>query len=177
MIGFGTYSIFNRRNGRIKYKSKGMDQDNLDLGLFQDIKVTDRIHTRMSAGYQVLADDATIQHHVGMNILYREMPHFQVKAFRLHGKNLPIFQLVSGSRIWFIVGCYLSLEDTLTTDHIVVNIDHRPRRAALLVTRKFNAELVAPKENLRREEIAAEIATANLKEMSANFIPRCKYCA
>ena len=57
-IRFGTYNIRNRRNGGLESSLRGMYQANMDLRIFQDTKCTDRIYTRESAGYRVVATDA-----------------------------------------------------------------------------------------------------------------------
>ena len=47
---FGTYNIRNGRNRGLESALRGMSQDNMDLGIFQETKVTDGIYTRRSAG-------------------------------------------------------------------------------------------------------------------------------
>ena len=46
IIRFGTYNIQNRRNSGIESALREMAQTNLDLGVFQKTKVTDRLHMR-----------------------------------------------------------------------------------------------------------------------------------
>ena len=41
----GTYNIYNGRNGGLELVLRGMSQANMDLGIFQETKVTDRIYT------------------------------------------------------------------------------------------------------------------------------------
>ena len=52
----------------------------MDLGIFQETKVTDRIYTRGSAGYSVVATDAPIRHHGGVAVFHQLAPHFAVEA-------------------------------------------------------------------------------------------------
>ena len=80
MIRFGTYNIRNRRNRVIESALRGMAQANLDLGVFQDTKVKDRLHMRELVGYHVLAADTLSRHCGGVSIFYQDMPHFQAKA-------------------------------------------------------------------------------------------------
>ena len=72
-----------------------MAQSNLDLGFFQDTKVTYEIHTRKSAGYRVFTADAPTRNcgGGGVDVFYRDAPHFQVKALQLHGPNVMSFQV------------------------------------------------------------------------------------
>ena len=53
-----TYNIHNRHNNGLELALWGMSQDNMDLGIFQETKLTDGIYTRGSAGYSVVATDA-----------------------------------------------------------------------------------------------------------------------
>ena len=57
-IRFGTNNIRNVRNGGLESALRGMSQANMDLGIFQETKVTDGIYTRESAWYIVVATDA-----------------------------------------------------------------------------------------------------------------------
>ena len=45
-IRFGTYNIRNGRNRGLESALRGMSQANMDLGIFQETKVTDGIYTR-----------------------------------------------------------------------------------------------------------------------------------
>ena len=55
---FGTYNILNGQNGGLESALRGMYQANMELGIFQNTKVTDGIYTCRSAGYSVVATDA-----------------------------------------------------------------------------------------------------------------------
>ena len=59
-IRFGTYNIFNGHNGGLELALRGMYQTNMDLVIFQETKVTDRIYTRGLDGYIIVAMDASI---------------------------------------------------------------------------------------------------------------------
>ena len=67
-IRFSTYDIRNGRNGGLESALKGVSQANMDLGIFQETKVTDGIYTRGLAGYSVVATDAPTQHHGGVAV-------------------------------------------------------------------------------------------------------------
>ena len=47
-----------------------MLQANVDIGVFQGTKVTERIYTRDSSGYRVVLSEATIAHSGGVAVLY-----------------------------------------------------------------------------------------------------------
>ena len=75
-IIFGTYNIRNGRNGGLESELRGMSQDNMDLGIFQETKCKDGIFTRESDGYRVVATDALSQHRGGVALFYRPSPIF-----------------------------------------------------------------------------------------------------
>ena len=49
-IRFGTYNISNRRNIGLEAALRGVSQSNMDLGILQETKLTERIYTFGSAG-------------------------------------------------------------------------------------------------------------------------------
>ena len=69
-IRFATYNIRNGHNGGLESALRGMSQANMDLGIFQETKVTDCIYTCGSAGYSVIATDAPSRHCSGLAVFY-----------------------------------------------------------------------------------------------------------
>ena len=110
-----------------------MEQANLDLGLFKDTKVMDQIYTRSSVMYRAIVLEAPIKHHGGGGVVvfYRYMPHFQVETIQTHRTNVECFQLVSGGRRWFIVGCYIKPNYIATTENVAAAISQFPLKISL----------------------------------------------
>ena len=81
------------------------------------------------------------------------------------------FQLETGERRWYIVGCYLFPNDTLMIDSVIDTLKELPRGAELLVTGDFNVKLLEPEGERRGEDIAATLATEGLEDISAHFLP------
>ena len=50
LIRFSTYNICNGRNGEFYSELREMSQVNMDLGIFQETKVLDRIYTHRLSG-------------------------------------------------------------------------------------------------------------------------------
>ena len=100
-----TYNIRNGRNGGLESALQGMSQANMDLGIFQETKFTERIYTRDSARYLVVATDAPSQHRGGVALFYQPSPLFVVEAVRKFGPNVLSFQPATGARRWYIIGC------------------------------------------------------------------------
>ena len=126
-IRFGTYNICNGRNGGLDLALRGVSQANMDLGIFQETKVTDRIYTRGSDGYSVVVADAPSRHHGIVALFHRPVPYFAVEAVQQFQPNVVDFQLAMGERRWYIVGCYLSLDDTSMIESVVAALKERPR--------------------------------------------------
>ena len=110
-IKFGTYNIRNGRNGGLESALRGMAQANTDLGVFQDTKCTDGIYTLELAGYRVVATDAPRRHRGGVALLYRPSAQFAVEEVREYGPNVISFEVVTGRRRWYIIGCYITPDD------------------------------------------------------------------
>ena len=97
-IRFGTYNIRNGRNRGLESALRGMHQANMDLGIFQEKKVTDGIYTHGSAGYSVVATDTPSRHRSRVAVFYRPAPHFAVEAVQKFGPNVAGFQMATGAR-------------------------------------------------------------------------------
>ena len=148
-IRFSTYYVRKGRNGGLESALGGIYQANMDLGIFQETKVTDRISTCGSAGYSVVLTDAPIRHRSGVVVFHRTVPHFTVEAVQKFGPNVVGFQLATGERRWYIVGCYLAPDDTWTIESVVAALKELPRGAELLVVGDFNAKLAEPEGDRR----------------------------
>ena len=85
-----------------------MSQSNLYMGILQETKLTSGVYICGSAGYNVLATDAPSQHRGGAALFYRPSPLFAVEAIREYGLNVMRFELATGARRWYIIGCYLA---------------------------------------------------------------------
>ena len=119
LIRFVTYNICNGSNRGLESALRGMSQANMNLGIFKEKKVTDGIYTRGSAGYSVVATDAPSRHRGGVTVFHRPEPHFAVEAVNQFVPNSIVFQMVMGARQWYIVGCYLAPDSTLTIERVV----------------------------------------------------------
>ena len=80
----------------------------MELGVFQETKVTDGIYMIVLAGYRIILSDAPRRYCEGVDVFFQDVPHFQVKAIHPHGPNVTSFQLDSVRRHWFIVICYIT---------------------------------------------------------------------
>ena len=76
--------------------SRGLSQAYVDVGVFQETKVTKGIYTQELSIYRVVASEAPSEHSGGVSMFYRAAEHFYVETLRLHGANVVIFQIVAG---------------------------------------------------------------------------------
>ena len=73
------------------------------------------------------------------------------------GPNVIGLQLATGVRRWYIVGCYLAPDNTLTIERAIEALKERPKRAELLVAGDLNINFEAPEGDRREEDIAATL--------------------
>ena len=100
-------------------------------------------------------------------MFYRPAPHFVVEAVQQFNPNVVSFQMATGERWWYIVGCYLDPDNTLTIESVVAALKECPRGAELLVAGYFNVKLSELEGDRRVEDIAAALETEGIKDMSA----------
>ena len=85
-----------------------MAQASIDLGVSLETKCTDGVYTCGSAGYRVVATDAPSRHRGGVALFFRAEANFAVEEVRTYGPNMFSFEVVTGRRRWYIIGCYIA---------------------------------------------------------------------
>ena len=113
----------------------------MELGIFQEMKCTDGIYTRESAGYHVVATDAPSRHRGGVALFYRPSPLFEVEAVWEYRPNVLSSKVATGAQRWYIIGCYLAPDDADTIDCVVTALGYRPKGTALIVAGDLNTDL------------------------------------
>ena len=93
------------------------------------------------AGYRVVATDAPSRHRGGIGLFYREGADFAVEEVRLYGPNVISFEVVTGRRRWYIIGCYIAPDDARTIERVVTALGDHPRGTALIVAGDLNTDL------------------------------------
>ena len=92
-------------------------------------------------------------------MIYWPAPHFAVETFQKFGPNFVGFQLAKREWRWYIEGCYLDPEYTLTIENVVAALKDFTRGAKMLVAGDFNVNLAEPEGDRRGEDIVAAMAT------------------
>ena len=149
-----------------------MAQANMDLGVLQETKCTDGVYTRASARYRVVSTDAPSRHRSGIALFYKDGADFAAEEVRPYGPNVISFEVVTGRRRWYIIGCYLAPDDSRTIEQVVTALGDQPRGTALIVAGDLNTDLGDMACDGRGTEIAAAITEAGLEDMTAHFLPR-----
>ena len=144
----------------------------MDMGIFQETKCTDGIYTRESAGYRVVATDALSRHRGGVALLYRPSPLSAVEAVREYGPNVMSFEVATGARQWYIIGCYLAPDDTSTIERVVAALRYIPKGTILVVAGYLNTYLEDSENYWRGTDIAAAMTASGVEDMTAHFLPR-----
>ena len=99
-----------------------------------------------------------------------------MEAIQKFRPNVVGFQLATGDRRWYIVGCYLAPEDTLTIESTVAALKELPQGAKLLVARDLNVKLLDPEGDCRGEDTASSLAMEGPEDMLEHFLLRRKSC-
>ena len=95
-----------------------------------------------------------------------------MEEVRTYGPNVISFEVVTGQRRWYIIGCYIAPDDARTIERVVTALGDQPRGTALIVAGDFNTDLGEMASDGRGTEIAAAITEAGLEDMTAHFLPR-----
>ena len=85
-----------------------MAQENMDLGVVQDNKITYSVYMSKFSGYHVMSTNKPSQHWRGVVVFYCNSPHFQVEVHNQFGPSVFSFQMASWGEWWYVVGCYIT---------------------------------------------------------------------
>ena len=82
------------------------------------------------------------------------------------------FEVVTGRRRWYIIGCYIAPDDARTIERVVTALGDQPQGTALIVAGDLDTDLGEMASEGRGTEIAAALMEAVLEDMTAHFLPR-----
>ena len=105
-------------------------------------------------------------------MFYHSSPRYAVESIHQFGPNVVGFQLVTGERRCYIIGYYLSPDDTSTIESVIKALKERPRRSELMLAGYLNINLEDPERDRREEEIMAALKTAGIEDMSDQSLPQ-----
>ena len=93
LIKFGVYNICNGRNGCLKLELIGTSQANMDLGIFQEKKLTNNVYTCGWDGFSVVTTDAPNPYYGRVAVFCRTSLHYAVENVQQFGTNVFGFSL------------------------------------------------------------------------------------
>ena len=79
-----------------------------------------------------------------------------MEAVREYGPNVLSFEVATGARRWYIIGCYLATDDTATIERVVTALGNGPKGTALVVAGDLNTDLEDSESDRRGTEIAGD---------------------
>ena len=172
LICFETYNIQNSQNSGLDLALRGTSQPSVDVGVFQETKLTEGIYTGLSEGYMVITTPAPSQHQCGVATLYQDSPVFTVEAIQQFGAKVIACQLATGERRWYIMDCYLVPGYGTTIRDVEAAKAEKPRGAEMIVAGDLNVEMRKKGSMGRGKEITVLVETAGLEDMVGHFFPR-----
>ncbi len=90
----------------------------VDCGVFLETKLTKGVYTHWSSIYNIRSTHVPSKWHGGIHLFWRTSEAYEFKEVELRGPYVVLFQLILGARRWYIVGCYIPLNDLTTLKHI-----------------------------------------------------------
>ena len=94
-----------------------------------------------------------------------------MEAVREYGPNVLSFEVATGARRWYIIGCYLAPDDAETIERVVTALGDQPKGNTLIVAGDLNTDLGDTENDRRESEIAVAMTEAGLEDMTAHFLP------
>ena len=77
------------------------------------------------AGYRVIATEAPSRHRGEVALFYRPSLLFTVEEVREYGPNVISFEVATGRRRWYIIGCYLAPDNDRTIYQVVTALGNQ----------------------------------------------------
>ena len=77
-------------------------------------------------------------------MFYQASLRLAVEAIQQFGPHDKCFHMVMGEHRWYIIRCYLAINNASTIESVVEALRERPQGFKLMVTEYFNAAFVRP---------------------------------
>jgi hypothetical protein len=90
----------------------------IDCGILLVTKLTKGVYMHWSSGYNVQSTHAPSKWQGGISLFWRTSETYEIEEVELRGLNVLSFQLVSGARRWYIMGCYIPPINLTTLTHV-----------------------------------------------------------
>jgi hypothetical protein len=171
-ITVASYNIRSGCNGGLESALRAMEAMGVDIGIFQETKITGGIYTRSSSGYSVVASDAPSAHQGGIALFWRPNKSYEVEDWRVRSPNVLSFVIVTGGQRFYAVGCYIPPNDRSMLTALVQAWNECPSGYTPLLLGDLNVNLRTPRDD-RDEQIAEAVEDVmGLCDLSKHFHQR-----
>ena len=169
----GTYNILTGQGGGIQSALRAVEAMGIDVGIFQETKLTGGIHPRKGHGYSVFATDAPSKWCGGIALFWRDCLGCAVEEHREWGPNVLSFHLVTGRGRYYCIGAYCppSDVDNNTVCDIQRAWERCPKGYLPLLMGDLNANIERPLSE-RDVAVAEQAAAMDVVDMSRQFRQR-----
>jgi hypothetical protein len=170
-----TWNIRCKRNTGLISAAKGLVQMGVNCAVLTKVKITNNKYPRCMSGFKVISLKAT-SHSQGRIALLWNKGHasFEVEAGNILTPNLLTFQLITGYEQFYVMGIYISPNDTTGVDVLCAAWASCLANCVPLVLGNLNIIFEDPR-GTREEQITNLLDKINLVNTSQKFsLWRCK---
>jgi hypothetical protein len=151
-IAVASYNIRNGRNGGLESPCRAMAAMDVDLGIFQETKITDGIYTRLSSGYSVVASNAASVHQGGIALFWRPNKSYEVEDWRVRGLQRAVVCDSYGGGAILRCGVLYPTEQSQHISNDRTSLERVPDRTHPLPPWQFERQPARPEGRQRRTD-------------------------
>ena len=152
---------------------RAMGKMGVDVGVFQETKITKGIYPRSGFGYSVFATDARSRSCGGVALFWRDCDGCAVEEQRGWGPNVLSFHLVTGRGRFYCIGAYCPPSDV--DEEAIGDIQRAwaqcPKGSHPIVLGDLNANIHNPQTD-RDMAVTEQAAAMDIQDMSRQFRQR-----
>ena len=164
------YNIMSASGNNLNIVLRDMQCMHIDFGLLTETKLTHDKYTKDCCGFKVFATKASSSTKGGVAFFYRSQSDlWSIEGLRAHGPNVISCTIVSGTRQWPLVGCYIapSEEDGSTLTFVEEAVCTHCRHPLI----HLNVNLHSDDLNHWDEDIVTALALLGLLDVAPFFLP------
>jgi hypothetical protein len=169
-FSIATWNIRSVWRAGLAVAAKGLHQMGVGCAVITKTKLTDARYPKHVEGYHVIASEATSPQQGGIALLWTAgHQDFEIKAVKIVSPNALMFQLVTGSVRFFIIGAYIPPADTTGVDALCAAWATCPLSCKPLLLGDLNIDFGSPQTS-QEEAIADLLDEINLVNMSRKYV-------
>lgn len=173
-LSIAMYNVISSIKRLLEMVMRAMDKINVDLGFLTETKLT-KYYTKSAFGYQIFSTKATSAYKGGAALFFRpKKDSWHVESVRDHVPNVISAVLISGYKLWIILGAYISpIEDNR---HTICYIEEYSKRYdyPIILCGDLNVQIKIPARN-RDIEIVSTLKDIGLIYVDNHFSSKSKF--